>query len=134
MPLARAWMGLWKWQTSPSTRTSPSVGGKFPAISLTRVDLPAPLSPINPTTSPGSTDQLMSFTAWIAPKLFDTLRTSSRATPAPHLSCSSSGCLQFDYSIIAGVPWHLSGNGHRAYSIACHVRDLDDRTAVSMIF
>src|SRR5437868_12960819 len=83
MPLARAWMGLWKWQTSPSTRTSPSVGGKFPAISLTRVDLPAPLSPINPTTSPGSTDQLMSFTAWIAPKLFDTLRTSSRATLMP---------------------------------------------------
>src|SRR2546421_11908622 len=104
MPLARAWMGLWKWQTSPSTRTSPSVGGKFPAISLTRVDLPAPLSPINPTTSPGSTDQLMSFTAWVAPKLFETLRTSSRATPAPPLSCSSSGCLRFDYFIIAPLP------------------------------
>src|SRR5882757_7931253 len=103
IPLARAWIGLWKWQTSPSTRTSPSVGGKFPAISLTRVDLPAPLSPINPTTSPGSTDQLMSFTAWMAPKLFETLRTSSRATPAPPLSSSSSGCLRFDYSIIAQV-------------------------------
>src|SRR5258708_36137959 len=83
MALARPWMVLWKGQASPSTRTSPSVGGKFPAISLTRVDLPAPLSPINPTTSPGSTDQLMSFTAWIAPKLFDTLRTSSRATLMP---------------------------------------------------
>src|ERR1700732_273245 len=128
-------MGLWKWQPSPSTTTSPSVGGKFPAISLTRVDLPAPLSPITPTTSPGSIDQLMSFTAWIAPKLFDTLRTSSRATPAPPLSGSSSGCPSVRLSYHSrGCPWHLGGNGRRAYSIACHVRDLDDRTAVSMIF
>src|SRR3984893_18656031 len=76
-------MGLWKWQTPPSTRPSPSVGGKFPAISLNRVDFPAPVSLTSPTTSPGSIDQLMSFTAWIAPNLFDTLRTSSRATPVP---------------------------------------------------
>src|ERR1700730_476651 len=128
-------MGLWKWQTSPSTRTSPSVGGKFPAISLTRVDLPAPLSPINPTTSPGSTDQLMSFTAWIAPKLFDTLRTSSRATPAPPvMQLFRLPSVRLFYHSIAGLPWHLNGNGRRAYSIACHVRDFDDRTAVSTIF
>ena len=37
-------------------RISPDVGGKFPAITLTSVDLPAPLSPIKPRTSPGSTD------------------------------------------------------------------------------
>src|SRR6202162_2712802 len=105
MPLARAWIGLWKWQPPPSTRTSPSVGGKFPAISLTRVDLPAPLSPINPTTSPGSIDRLMSLTAWIAPKLFDTFRTSSRATLAP--PCHAALAAAFDYfHHNQGCPWH----------------------------
>src|SRR6202035_5763730 len=127
-------MGLWKWQTSPSTRTSPSVGGKFPAISLTRVDLPAPLSPINPTTSPGSIDKLMSFTAWIAPKLFDTLRTSSSATLAPPCQAAlPAASVRLPYHN-QGFPWHRNGNDCRAYSIACHVRNLDDRTAVSMIF
>jgi hypothetical protein len=33
----------------------PWVGGKFPAMILTKVDLPAPLSPISPTISPGAT-------------------------------------------------------------------------------
>jgi hypothetical protein len=46
---------LWKWHALPST--TPSVGGKFPAISFTIVDLPAPLSPINPTTSPALTEK-----------------------------------------------------------------------------
>src|SRR5262249_54600834 len=78
MPLARTSMGLWKWQTSPSTAISPSLGGKFPAISLTMVDLPAPLSPMRPTTSPGSKEKLTSLSALMAPKFFDTLRTSSK--------------------------------------------------------
>ena len=34
----------------------PLEGGKLPAISLTSVDLPAPLSPISPSTSPRATD------------------------------------------------------------------------------
>ena len=37
----------------PPSRSSPSLGGKLPAMSLTMVDLPAPLSPMRPTTSPG---------------------------------------------------------------------------------
>ena len=80
MPLARASTGLWKWQISPSTAISPSVGGKLPAMILTMVDLPAPLSPMRPTTSPGPTVKLSSVRARMAPKLMETLRTSSNAT------------------------------------------------------
>src|SRR5262249_59593238 len=42
------------------------------------VDLPAPLSPIRPTTSPGSKEKLTSLSGLMAPKFFDTLRTSSK--------------------------------------------------------
>ena len=41
----------------------PEVGRKLPAIILTSVDLPAPLSPIRPTTSPGSSVSEISSTA-----------------------------------------------------------------------
>jgi hypothetical protein len=54
---------------------------KLPAMILTIVDLPAPLSPISPTTSPGSTEKLSSVSAWIAPKCIEMLRMSSNATP-----------------------------------------------------
>src|SRR5271165_2058638 len=53
-------------------RISPWVGGKLPAITLTRVDLPAPLSPIKPKTSPDSSVMSTSLTAWMAPKCLDT--------------------------------------------------------------
>src|SRR5215469_16259538 len=84
MPSARASIGLWKWHALPSTTMAPSVGGKFPAISFTMVDLPAPLSPISPITSPASIEKLTSFSARMAPKLFETLRTSSKATRSLH--------------------------------------------------
>src|SRR6516164_4242554 len=80
MPSARASIGLWKWHALPSTTMAPSVAGKFPAISFTMVDLPAPLSPISPTTSPASIEKLTSVSARMAPKLFEMLRTSSKAT------------------------------------------------------
>src|SRR5688572_3837555 len=80
MPLARASTGLWKWQTSSSTAISPSVGRKLPAMIFTMVDLPAPLSPISPTTSPSPTEKLRSVSAWMAPKCIEMLRISSNAT------------------------------------------------------
>src|SRR5450755_3040203 len=55
---------------------SPCEGGKLPAIILTSVDLPAPLSPMRPNTSPASKVRSMSFRAWIAPKCLETLRNS----------------------------------------------------------
>ena len=39
----------------PSKCMVPWVGGKFPAMTLTNVDLPAPLSPMRPTISPEAT-------------------------------------------------------------------------------
>ena len=41
-------------------------------MALTRVDLPAPLSPTSATTSPASTLNSMSLRAWTAPKRLDT--------------------------------------------------------------
>src|SRR5436190_1419856 len=65
----------------PSICIVPCVGRKFPATTLTRVDLPAPLSPISPTTWPGSSDSETSLRAWIAPKCFETFFSSRRAIP-----------------------------------------------------
>ena len=58
----------------------PWLGRKLPAIILTSVDLPAPLSPIRPTTSPASSDSETSLTAWMAPKCFEMLVSSRTAT------------------------------------------------------
>src|SRR5882672_11777172 len=120
MPMARAWSGLWKWQTLPSTRISPSVGGKLPAMSLTIVDLPAPLSPIRPSTSPASIVRLKPLTARMAPKLFATLRISSSdkfdlpacwivalgswiPRPIPAVFGENSSCLRLDGADLAQV-------------------------------
>ena len=46
---------------------------------LTSVDLPAPLSPISPSTSPGSSVRFTSFNALIAPKLLETSVSCSTA-------------------------------------------------------
>src|SRR5215831_5203487 len=44
---------------------------------LTSVDLPAPLSPMSPTTSPGWSDNETSVSAWMAPKFLE-IRWRSR--------------------------------------------------------
>ena len=43
--------------TRPRTRTWPSVGGVIRERILSRVDLPAPLRPMMPTTSPSATSK-----------------------------------------------------------------------------
>ena len=63
-------------------RISPWVGGKLPAMTLTSVDLPAPLSPMRPSTSPSSSVMSTSFSAWIAPKCLETERNSRIGAPA----------------------------------------------------
>src|SRR5574337_1631825 len=68
---------------------SPWVGGKLPAITLTRVDLPAPLSPMRPRTSPSSKVMSTSLSAWIAPKCFEIWR-SSRTAPKRFLRQTAS--------------------------------------------
>jgi len=93
------------------------------------------LSPINPTTSPGSIDQLMSFTAWMAPKLLDTLRTSSRATPVTSPVMQLFRLPAVRYSIIAGVAPGTSAAMVAAPTLSLATSaNLDDRTAISIIF
>src|SRR5262249_38278563 len=62
---------------------SPAEGGKLPATIFTRVDLPAPLSPMRPTISPGSRWKSTPASASMAPKCFETALSSSRAIPKP---------------------------------------------------
>ncbi len=51
----------------PQTRTVPEVGARKPVIIFIVVDLPAPLGPRNPSTSPGATWKEMSSTAVSGP-------------------------------------------------------------------
>src|SRR4249920_1650561 len=51
---------------------------------FTRVDLPAPLSPISPTTSPARSASETSVSAWIAPKCLE-IPSSSRTAAAIRL-------------------------------------------------
>ena len=61
----------------PSHSMTPSSSGFTPAIALTRVDLPAPLSPTRATTSPAWISSSTSVSAWTAPKRLETPRNAS---------------------------------------------------------
>src|SRR5918993_5118343 len=54
MPACRASCGLRKWISRPSRNTWPESGIRAPVSALINVDLPAPLSPITASTSPGN--------------------------------------------------------------------------------
>src|SRR5256885_16352977 len=55
----------------PSHSIVPSLAGPTPEITLTSVDLPAPLSPTSATTWPGNTSISASVRACTAPKRFE---------------------------------------------------------------
>src|SRR3954452_14917892 len=63
----------------------PWLGGKLPAMMRTRVDLPAPLSPIRPTTSPGAIDRSTPCSARIAPNCLPRPLSSRTGCPAAAL-------------------------------------------------
>src|SRR4051794_33354367 len=67
MPWRVASCGVFSWTGSPSHRASYSSPGWIPAITLIRVDLPAPLSPTRATTSPAWTSKSTSVSASTAP-------------------------------------------------------------------
>src|SRR5947207_5760382 len=79
MPCSRASDGFWNASLRPSIWIVPVLGGKLPAMTLTSVDLPAPLSPMRPTTSPACSASDTSRSAWMAPKCFDIPASSSTA-------------------------------------------------------
>src|SRR3954466_13425145 len=60
----------------PANATLPDVTGRSPVRQLKKVDLPAPLGPIRPSTSPSSTDTDAPSTALKAPNALVTLRAS----------------------------------------------------------
>ena len=60
----------------PSNSSSPLSTSRLPVIALTIVDFPAPLSPINATTSPASTSKSASIRARTWPKLRERPRAS----------------------------------------------------------
>src|ERR1700745_3262234 len=61
--------------SKPPTVTVPLVGGINPVIMRMLVDLPAPLGPRNPSTSPRSTENEIPLTAYFVPKAFAKLST-----------------------------------------------------------
>src|SRR5829696_5494768 len=68
MPRSRASCGEANSTLSPSKTISPESGGNTPVMTLIRVDLPAPLSPIRATTSPRRTSKSTPLRACTAPK------------------------------------------------------------------
>src|SRR3954467_5007525 len=69
MPRSAASLGPRMWASCPLNRTAPGWCGWVPAMPLTRVDLPAPLSPTSAVTSPGYTSKSTSCRTWTGPKL-----------------------------------------------------------------
>ena len=62
---------------APSTRISPASAGSTPERILISVDLPAPLWPSSPSTSPAARSRLTSSTAWTPPKVLVMPRSST---------------------------------------------------------
>src|SRR5512139_3922671 len=78
MPRCAASRGLCTLTELPSHRISPWSMGWIPPTHLTRVDLPAPLSPTSAVTSPARTVIATSRSTWTGPKLLLIPRSSSR--------------------------------------------------------
>src|SRR6266496_3091654 len=68
MPMACASRGLWKRTGLPSKMISPALGTNRPESTFIKVDLPAPLSPTTPSTSPRARWKLTPSSAVMAPK------------------------------------------------------------------
>src|SRR3954470_20142970 len=86
MPSERAWSTDLSSVSSPLTIRRPPSGFWKPEMILISVDLPAPLSPSRPSTSPLRRRRLTSRSAVTGPKRLETLstrRTSSDTAPPP---------------------------------------------------
>src|SRR5215213_5850581 len=80
--------------SNPPTVIRPSVGGIKPVIMRIEVDLPAPLGPRKPSTSPRSTENDTPSTARLGPKVLTRLSTlimsyssSEQPVQIPHRLC-----------------------------------------------
>lgn len=77
MPSFMASCGRRRSTARPRHSTTPASGCVTPAMTLTSVDLPAPLLPTSPTASPSLTVRLTSRSACTAPKRLETPCTAS---------------------------------------------------------
>src|SRR6516165_1125878 len=77
MPRRARCSGLSRVTSRPSKCTVPEVGCRSPVRQLKNVDLPAPLGPMSPRTSPALTATDASSTALKAPNAIVTWRASS---------------------------------------------------------
>src|SRR5947207_4472202 len=124
MPSERAWSTEFNSVSSPLTMSRPSSGFWKPLMILISVDLPAPLSPSRPSTSPLRRCRLTSRSAVTGPKrlaMCSTRRTSSDADVGPTIGCSvgaSPGCADWSRSAATGLPpadaahEHVCGHRH----------------------
>src|ERR1700730_8658495 len=80
MPMRARLYGDLAVMSTPSNITRPAVGSCSPVITLKQVVFPAPLGPISPVTSPGSTPMLASDRARSPPKRTTTSLVDSNAT------------------------------------------------------
>src|SRR5579872_2694293 len=116
MPSERAWATDLSVTSWPSRMIRPVVGGWKPQMILIRVDLPAPLSPIRPSTSPRRRCMFTSTSAVTAPYFLEMCSTLSTSSSAPGGTAASCCC----GSVISGPP-SLTQPGE------LHVRDHGDQ-------
>src|SRR5436305_847502 len=90
MPSSVASCGLEIRTSLPWKRTVPPSGGLIPAIALTSVDLPAPLSPTRPTTSPALTVKSTRSKAWTGPNRLLMPSSSRSGVPSAAISARDS--------------------------------------------
>ena len=106
MPASRASTGLLKTTLTPSTRISPSSAVSAPDRHLISVDLPAPLSPMMASTSPGYSLRLTLARPTTCPNVFTRPRASSVGVPD---IVGLAGCpaltLVASTSMLIGVPF-----------------------------
>src|SRR5215469_6700348 len=87
MPSDRAWSTDLKVTSRPSRVIRPELGGWKPQRILSKVDLPAPLSPMSPSTSPRASRMFTSVKAVTAPKFL--AMCSQRRTSPPRVASSA---------------------------------------------
>src|ERR1700719_3679160 len=114
MPNDRALPGESIVTTRSLIAISPEEGRCAPDKSLTKVDLPAPLSPTKATTSPSPIRKLKSSSATTAAKCFDNPRVCSHASLlfklASHLAKESSSELSTRHRSFQGIGAALNGS------------------------
>src|ERR1700678_3700977 len=102
MPIERAWSTDLNVTSLPSSRIRPLVGCWKPQMVFSRVDLPAPLSPSSPRTSPRPSRRLTSVSAVTAPYRLEMCSTRSMSPEfASMLITAASLCLALQAARVA---------------------------------